>query len=140
MVSTPTRRRRPRVLPSLLFIVLVAVQAHALAQQRSQSQSQQTTRPDPLDATAPVPVVRYTSSFAQRPRIEGDTPADWREANETVARIGGWRAYAREAQQPESAAPVRPPRTSVQTPVQTPGPAPADAAGHTPAGHPAHKH
>ncbi len=28
------------------------------------------------------------------------TPADWKAANDTTARIGGWRAYAREASAP----------------------------------------
>ncbi|MFT4193951.1 hypothetical protein [Ottowia sp.] len=39
-------------------------------------------------------------------RAYAEPPAiDWRQANDTVGRIGGWRAYAREAQaaQPESA-------------------------------------
>jgi hypothetical protein len=30
----------------------------------------------------------------------------WREANDTVNRIGGWRAYAREAKPPESPPPA----------------------------------
>ena len=33
----------------------------------------------------------------------GDETHPWREANDTVNRIGGWRVYAREAQQPDPA-------------------------------------
>jgi hypothetical protein len=93
MVPNPMRRRSPCALPSLLFTLLLAAQA--------QAQSPATTRPDPLDPKAQVPSVRYESSFAQFRRIGDDKPVAWREANDAVARIGGWRVYAREAQQPE---------------------------------------
>jgi len=96
MVPTPTRRRRPCMLSSLLFTLLVATQA--------QAQSSSTPRPDPLDPKAQVPSVRYESAFAKFRRIGDDKPVTWREANDTVARIGGWRVYAREAQQPDPAA------------------------------------
>ncbi|MEO7244775.1 MAG: hypothetical protein ABIX12_06475 [Rubrivivax sp.] len=40
----------------------------------------------------------YRSSLANYRRLgEVDPRVPWREANETVGRIGGWRAYAREA-------------------------------------------
>lgn len=57
-------------------------------------------RPDPLDAAAEVPPARHRSAFV-RDRHTGESQAiPWREANETAERIGGWRTYAREAQQP----------------------------------------
>jgi len=69
------------------------------------------TRPDPIDAQTSVPPALYRSVFAgYRPQGE---PAleNWKQANDTVARIGGWRSYAREASPaapPASAAgPVR---------------------------------
>jgi len=54
-------------------------------------------RPDqlhPLDAHTPVPPAVHKSP----PPMPADdaSPADWRAANERVARIGGWRIYARE--------------------------------------------
>jgi hypothetical protein len=57
-------------------------------------------RPVPWQAEAPVPAVRHESAFsAYRPHV--DTPVgDWRAANEAVNRIGGWRAYGREAGAP----------------------------------------
>ena len=58
-------------------------------------------RPDPLDAKASVPALSYRSSFARYRGLGEDKPVSWREANDAVARIGGWRVYAREAQQPE---------------------------------------
>lgn len=127
MVPTPTRRRRPCMLSSLLFTLLVATQA--------QAQSSSTPRPDPLDPKAQVPSVRYESAFAKFRRIGDDKPVAWREANDAVARIGGWRVYAREAQQPEPAAAAKP---------AAPSPAPASTAAPAampmPAGPSGHKH
>lgn len=65
-----------------------------------------TERADPLDAQARVPAVAYQSSLARYRGLGDDTRMAWKEANETVNRIGGWRAYAREAQQPDAAAPA----------------------------------
>jgi len=64
--------------------------------------------------TASVPVappaangLRYESVFARYKSYRDEKTGAWREANETVERVGGWRAYAREAQQPDSAAPAK---------------------------------
>jgi hypothetical protein len=59
--------------------------------------------PDPLNAKAPVRAAAYESPFA-RMRAADATPIPWREANERVGHIGGWRAYAREAASPAPAA------------------------------------
>jgi hypothetical protein len=59
--------------------------------------------PDPLDAEAPVRAATYASPLARGRAVEA-TPIPWREANERVGRIGGWRAYAREASSPAPAA------------------------------------
>ena len=70
----------------------------------AQSAPVRAERADPLDAKAPVPVATYTSPLTGYRRLGEDRRVDWNEANETVNRIGGWRAYAREAQQPDAAA------------------------------------
>ncbi|WP_156466766.1 hypothetical protein [Methylibium sp. Root1272] len=127
MVPIPMRRRSPCALPSLLLTLLLAAQVHA--------QSPAPTRPDPLDPRAHVPSVRYESSFAQFRRIGDDKPVAWREANDAVARIGGWRVYAREAQQPDPTAAEKP-----AAPSQAPASTPALAAPPMPAGHSGHKH
>ena len=84
-------------------------------------------------APAPRAVTSSAESVpAWRSAFEGyrpfsDAPVSaWREANDTVGRIGGWRSYAREAAQP-GAVPAAP---SAGT---APAPAPASAA-------PAHQH
>ncbi len=80
----------------------------------------------------------YRSAFDGFRRFADQPVGSWREANDTVGRVGGWRAYAREAQgngaadgqggmqmQPvERAAAVQPAASS-------PGPASAPAKGHT---------
>jgi hypothetical protein len=77
-------------------------------------------RPDPLDASAAVPVTAYKSSLgAYRAQTEQEV-APWRDSNDTAARIGGWRAYAREARG-ETGGGGSPAPAS-------PSPAPADAA------------
>lgn len=52
---------------------------------------------EPADAAAAVHPTIYQSPFAEYRRLGDDKATPWREANETVAGIGGWRAYAREA-------------------------------------------
>ena len=80
---------------------LAALSAVALGQTPNRS-----TTPDPLDPQAAVPPAQHRSALgAYRPLAE--TPVgSWKEANERVNRIGGWRAYAREAAAPAPAAPA----------------------------------
>ena len=68
--------------------------------------SSQTQAPaaDPLDAQAKVPRLAHQSSLAQYRRMSDETVGSWREANDNVGRIGGWRTYLREARQPDAAA------------------------------------
>jgi hypothetical protein len=75
-----------------LFLSALTAQAQA---------ADKAARPDPLDADAPVPALRYATSLPGTRRPGDDKPVSWREANDTVTRIGGWRVYAREAQQPD---------------------------------------
>ncbi|MGD9835600.1 MAG: hypothetical protein AB7U92_22855 [Piscinibacter sp.] len=74
--------------------------------------------PDPLDPKAVVPPAQHRSALAgYRPLAEAPV-GSWKEANERVNRIGGWRTYAREAAQPAA-----PSESAAQ-----PAPAPASAA------------
>jgi hypothetical protein len=92
--------------PATLCASLLAAQAQT---------APPTARPDPLDAQAPVPALVYRSSLVSSRPSGADKPVPWREANDTVARIGGWRAYAREAQAPASA-PSAPSHSGHKTP------------------------
>lgn len=60
-------------------------------------------RADPSAPRAPVPPLHYRSAFSDyRPLTDGKL--GWRQANDEVGRIGGWRTYAREANAPEAPA------------------------------------
>lgn len=85
-----------------------------------------TGRPDPLDAQASVPALVYRSSLLPARPAAAAPPIGWREANDTVARIGGWRTYAREAQQAQPAPAA----------VAPPSPASRPAAAANPMGQP----
>ena len=92
-------------------------------------------RPDPLDPKASVPTLRYESPFAQSRRLGDEKPVSWRDANDTVTRIGGWRVYAREAQQPDAAPPTTPapaakPADTLPAAKPMPMPMPAGHGGH----------
>ena len=83
----------------------------------------QTSAVLPAKPVAPT-AVADTAPLSYRSALKGYQPytdektANWKEANDTTARIGGWRAYARQASQeqvPEgsgkldsSAAPAKP--------------------------------
>lgn len=97
MIASCARPGWQRWVPALLLLPVVA-----LAQ--APSPTARTERPDPLDAQARVPPTAYQSPLAGYRRLGEDLRVPWKEANETVNRIGGWRTYAREAQQPEAAA------------------------------------
>jgi hypothetical protein len=97
----------------LALALALALPASSIAQQRHDARSAAA-----LPHAASAPVEGQPAARAQQPRAHvyrsafegyrpfGDEPAvPWREANDAVGRIGGWRAYAREAQEP--AAPDR---------------------------------
>lgn len=52
---------------------------------------------DPLDARAVVPPAAYESAFRHYRGHADIGLKPWKAANDEVGRIGGWRAYAREA-------------------------------------------
>lgn len=59
---------------------------------------------DASDPKAIVPPLVYRSAFqGYRPNAEAEV-GKWKETNDKVGRIGGWRVYAKEAAQPDAAA------------------------------------
>ena len=81
--------------------------------------AQSPPRPDPLDAKAATVPLVYRSPLAGYKKLADEAPSvAWRNANEAVERIGGWRVYAREAAPPASA----------PAPVATPASAPTSTA------------
>ncbi len=57
---------------------------------------------DPADPQARVSPLAHRSLLQRRPPPPATEPADWRAANERVRAVGGWKAYLREAQQPDA--------------------------------------
>lgn len=66
-------------------------------------------RPDPADAKAAVPPTVYASPFGGY-RLLGDASVNpWKDTNDTVGKIGGWKAYAKEGRpSAQSATPAEP--------------------------------
>ena len=115
----------------LLPATLAMAAASAAAQGNPSPQPPRHTA-DPLDATAKVSPLVYRSALAAFKRLGETEPLPWREANDQVGRIGGWRAYAREANAPDapagaSAAPL-PAANAASMP--TPKPMPGPHGGH----------
>ncbi len=100
--NSSSLRRAGRM--AAVVLLMVAPMAQSQGPSIPSAPSGRTERADPLDARARVPALVYQSSLASYRRLGEDKRVDWKEANETVNRIGGWRAYAREAQQPDHAA------------------------------------
>ena len=50
-----------------------------------------------------APIAGTKSAFAGYKAFTDEPVSNWKAANETVAKVGGWREYARQAQQPDPA-------------------------------------
>lgn len=119
------------LLPAAFAVAISATQAQNLHHpQRTVAAS------NPLDATAAVPPLVYRSTLSTYRRLGDDKPVPWREANDNVARIGGWRAYAREASEPLLTERDSPAATSAPLPAS---PAASPSKTPMPAGHGRHK-
>jgi hypothetical protein len=98
-------------------------------------------RPDPLDPQAVVPRLTHESAFKAYRGQRDEKLRAWKDANDEVGRIGGWRAYAREAQRADApasqppAAASAPARAASSPPARPPTQAPQSPSG---AGHQHH--
>jgi hypothetical protein len=79
-------------------------------------------QPAPAAPAQPAPApLGYRSAFEGYQAFGDEKPVPWKDANDAVRAIGGWRAYAKEAQASQPAA----------QPAPTPTPTPTDPhAGH----------
>ena len=111
---------RAALLPLLALAGLQLTAAHSWAQPSAAvAPATAASRPDPTDPKAPVPAAAYRSPLSAYQGFAVPPVAPWRETNERVRQRGGWRAYAREANEAEA------PRPAASNPAQ---------GGH--AGHP----
>ena len=83
---------------AICVVALSALPAHSgHAQDSSSSGAAPAGTRDPGDPKVAVPPTTYVSAFRRyRPNVEAEVGA-WRELNDQVRRIGGWRVYGREA-------------------------------------------
>lgn len=90
----------------------------------------------PLDAKADVPSLRYRSPFTAYQSITNEKPRSWKEVNDNVERVGGWREYLKEAQQGDAPSPPATRQTPAQGEPTQPSqgepakPAPGGRRGH----------
>ncbi|AKJ30706.1 hypothetical protein [Caldimonas brevitalea] len=150
-------------LAAALGVVLPIAHAQPPAATPAPGASAPSTQPS-ARAAAPRPDGTYRSAFEGYPRYADEPVVSWKEANDHVGRIGGWRTYAAEAAGEQGgghaghgAAPASsgqtPPRagtantekpfgqTEMTTPPKTapkPSPAPAASQPAAPAGHSQH--
>lgn len=100
-------RRRPPALPglsALLTLTALTTLAHAAHAAHAAPAAHAAGQPDPLNAQASSPSLAWRSAFEHYRAWADSPPLSWRDANAQVERIGGWRAYAREAAQAAQAA------------------------------------
>jgi hypothetical protein len=99
---------------------------------------------DPLNAKAAVAPLVHRSALATYKSLGETRVGSWKDANETVNRIGGWRVYAREANLPDGASadpnqatrpatPAAAPTAPAPTPASSPASAPSSPATTRPA-------
>ena len=82
---------------AIVGVAAATMIANAEAQQAQPGAAPPTVVRDPGDPRAAVPPVEYRSAFSRyRPNVEAEV-GSWREKNDEVRRIGGWRVYGREA-------------------------------------------
>lgn len=115
------------MLPFPIRRMLPALALTAVATAQAGHEAPAAGRASPLDATADVPAVTYDSAFARyRPHAD-QALRPWKDANDNVGRIGGWRSYAREAAQQETTAAPDPKATGSESRTV---PAPKAPVGH----------
>jgi hypothetical protein len=143
----PHRRPAPRAAPTtapIAWLVLLAPVLTGLTVALSlllPAAPARAAAGDPADPQAAVPPLPASgTALAGYRRFAPPEPRSWREVNDTVARIGGWRVYLREAHAPEAAAASDAAATADGSRAPPPAAAPAGADRAAPAGHQGHGH
>ena len=95
MKHHPTSR-----LPAALALLAMCLAATQAIAQTSAMASGKSIAPIVAADTTPVP---YRSAFEGYQPYSDEKIVSWKQANDTVGQIGGWRAYAKEASQDSSA-------------------------------------
>ena len=119
----------PSIFPSRLGLKLAALALLTLSQDVLAQDASRPQRSNPVDAQAIVPPLIYLSTLQNyRPFIDQEVGA-WRELNDTTARVGGWRVYAKQAREPDSTD-IKPAEKGKETPTMDKSKS-MDHSGHT---------
>lgn len=86
-------------LPTAVGLLVVSLWATQASAQASASASANIASPA---ATEHAAVPAYRSALEGYQRYTEEKIVNWKDANDATARIGGWRAYAKEASQPQA--------------------------------------
>ena len=84
--------------PAAAALILAALWA---AQVGAQTPATAEAKPVAPVAAAGTALPPYRSALDGYQRYTEEKTVDWKQANDTTARIGGWREYARQASQPQ---------------------------------------
>ena len=84
----------------LLVVSLWATQANAQASASASAASPANLAPPATPEPTALPA--YRSALEGYQRYTEEKTVNWKDANDATARIGGWRAYAKEASQPQA--------------------------------------
>ena len=87
-------------LPRWLLLLAMSLWVTAAHTQTAPVAPPITEKPQ-MTETAPT---GFQSAFEGYQPYTEEKPGNWVKANDTVGKIGGWRAYAKEARQPDAAA------------------------------------
>jgi hypothetical protein len=93
---------RPFLVAALWFAVPAAL-AQAQTQAQAQSESPIIVPISNTGASPATPSIKYCSIFEHYTSFKDQEVDEWRKTNDAVHQAGGWRAYAKEARQPEPA-------------------------------------
>lgn len=85
------------------FLVVLPVHAQPTGDQSPDRATALRMPTQPGNAATDLPVVVYRSALTGYRSFRDEKVSSWQESNDNVARIGGWRAYTREAREPEPA-------------------------------------
>ena len=126
----PKSKAAPLPLWAIAGLQLAFVSAPSEAQAQAAapaSPAPASARSDPADPKAPVPAALYVSPLRAYQGFAEPQVAPWRETNDLVRQRGGWRAYAREAREPDAPKWVAP---AASQPAPAAKPASSGPIGH----------
>lgn len=92
----------PSIFPPRLRLVLATLAMLTMDQNALAKEANRSERPNPLDAQAIVPPVIYLSTLQNYRPFTDQEVGSWKELNDTTARVGGWRVYAKQAREPDT--------------------------------------